>query len=76
MQGLPYFAFYLLPARFWELAAGVILFLFSAKKESIITDMLTRQPAVLMLLQAWTCLLWLHLGALFDSSEDSGWPSL
>ncbi len=25
--GLPYYAFYLLPARFWELAAGVILYL-------------------------------------------------
>jgi len=29
--GLPYYAFYLLPARFWELAAGVILYLFCAK---------------------------------------------
>ena len=69
MQGLPYFAFYLLPARFWELSAGVILFLLSAKKESIITDMLTRQPAVLLLLQAWTCLLWLPLGAFWSSKR-------
>jgi hypothetical protein len=29
--GLPYYALYLLPARFWELAAGVILYLFCAK---------------------------------------------
>ena len=30
--GLPFYAFYLLPARFWELAAGVILYLFCALK--------------------------------------------
>ena len=57
--GLPYYAFYLLPARFWELAAGVILYLGCAGKEGIISDTLKRQALVLTLLQSWTALLFL-----------------
>ena len=57
--GLPYYAFYLLPARFWELAAGVILYLCCAGKEGIISDILKRQALVLTLLQSWTALLFL-----------------
>jgi len=57
--GLPYYAFYLLPAQFWELAAGVVLYLCCAGKEGIISDILKRQALVLTLLQSWTALLFL-----------------